>query len=338
MTYSISQQRRGSLQRQIIVWVNAALIALTIMALTYDYYAQKRILTANFHASMLQAASHISLALKNSQNMESATNTLSEYCKVMSRHDDPYHTISLIDSTGETVVSSKNKQTNESKTDGSNIVKGLFWNSFQQDGDTYSVLSMPFENKWPNNDFVGMIQYIENDNSIDMLLSHLFWNRAYLLVIIVFIISVIIFVILKVKVLTPLDRIFVQSYAVSTGDYSIWHVPDPGNELGDIQSMFNFMITNIREHEKFSINKMRESTIIELLSQVYHSVVTSSSRINAACDNISNNQSSLRDTQINVRIVKNECQKILDDLSELIEMKDSAPKNVEKPTNPILED
>ena len=326
MSYTISQQRRGSLQRQIIVWVNAVLVALTIIALTYDYYAQKRILSANLHASMLQAVSHISLALKNSQTMGSATNTLSEYCKVMSRHDDPYHTISLIDSAGKTVVSSKSNQANESKPDGSTNTKELSWNTFIENGDTYTILSMPFENKWPNKNFVGMIQYIENNNSIDMLLNHLYWYRAFLLITIVMIISIVIFVILKFKVLTPLDRIFVQAYAVSTGDYNIWHVPDPGNEIGDIQTMFNFMINNIRSHEESSLNKMRESTIIELLSQVYHSVVTSSSRINASCDNISNNQSSLRDTQLNVQIVKNECQKILDDLSGLIEMKDSAAK------------
>ena len=326
MTHTVTHQRRGSLQRQLIVWVNTVLVALTLIALIYDYSTQKRILTANFHTSMLQAANHIALALVNSQTLDSATETLSEYCKVMSGHNDPYHEISLINNNGDIIVSSKNNQQVNKKIDDFIIPKENTWSTLQLDGETYTALSMPFKNNWGNKSFNGAIRYIDNNNSIDMLLNHLFWNRAALLVFIVFIISVIMFIILKIKILTPLDRIFVQAYAVSTGDYNIWHVPDPGNEIGDIQTMFNFMINNIRSHEESSLNKMRESTIIELLSQVYHSVVTSSSRINAACDNISNNKSSLRDTQLNVQIVKNECQKILDDLSGLIEMKETAPQ------------
>ena len=338
MTHTISQQRRGSLQRQLILWVNTVLVVLTVIALIYDYSVQKKILTANFHASMQQAASHVALALANSQTMESATNTLDEYCKVMSGHDDPNQTISLINNKGEVVVSSKNIHLSKEKTNGFIVPEENTWTRLQINGETYTQLSMPFKKKWGNKNFEGAIQYIDNNNSIDMLLNNLFWNRAIILIFIVFIISVIMFVILKIKVLTPLDRIFVQAYAVSTGDYNIWHVPDPGNEIGDIQSMFNFMINNIRSHEESSMNKMRESTIVELLSHVYHSVVTSSSRINASCDNIANKSSSFRDTQMNVQIVKNECQKILDDLSELIEMKDSATQPTQTKQNHNMED
>lgn len=322
MPYNISEQRRGSLQRQIIVWVSAVLVALTICSLVYDYYAQKKILMNNFHASMLQAANHISLALKDSPDMYSATNTLNEYCKVMSKHNDPYHEITLIDNSGKVIASSKRNSSGKSLKKQTKFDGKESWDTITRNMNSYTVLTFPFKHNWTNRNFEGVIQYIENNNMVNQLLNHLFWNRAILQIAIIIIISALLYIILKIKVLSPLDHIFLQSYAVSTGDYDIWHVPDPGNEIGDIQSMLNFMIEKVRSHEESSINEMRESTKAEFLSQVYNSMVTSSSRINASCDNILNNHKSQRDEQLNVQIIKNECQIILDDLSKLIELKE----------------
>jgi methyl-accepting chemotaxis protein len=320
MSNLISQHRRGSLQKQLILWMNIALIALTIVAISYDYYTQKNILTINFHNSMKQAADHIILALENSKNLDSATNTLRVYCHVMSGHEDPYHEISLINETGEVIVSSKIAHAGNRKHILSNIPKELTWDNVQIENQVYIGLTLPFEKQWPDSHFRGTLRYIENTTPIITLLERLFWNRVISLMVVVFTLSLITFWILKRKVLNPLDRIFIQSYAVSTGDYESWNVPDPGNEIGDIQIMFNYMIEKIRIHEDRAVTKGRHSATVETIAQAYQAVINGISKVRTMCNSINQEKGGTsKRLLLQTGIIKNETDSILDNLSTIIE-------------------
>lgn len=322
MTKIISQQRRGSLQRQLIVWINVTLITLTLAALTYDYFTQRRILITNFHAAMNQAANHVLLALKNSETMDSATMTLREYCNVMSSHEDPYHEISLITKDGDIVVSSKNthhKTRPVIETDKQNASN---WNTIVNEGNRYTSLTIPFEKRWGNNQFQGYIHYVENTNTVNSLLHRLFWNRTVSLIVIILILSIMTFKILKTKVLNPLDRIFVQSYAVSTGDYSIWNFSDPGNEIGDIQHMLNFMVEKIKLHEQSIVQKERHSAVSETIAQVYYSIGKHIVIIQTACHHWITQLNNKEQKMLIESTIKNECDEIYNDLSNLTDLFD----------------
>lgn len=319
MSNLISQERRGSLQRQLILWINASLIALTIAALLFDYYTQKKILIDNFHSSMKQAADHIILALDNSPTMESATNTLHEYCSVMSGHQDEHHEITLLDKSGKILVSSRMSNESNNSRSSTEIPNTISWNAFSIGKDTYIELIIPFSKQWPTIPLQGALRYIENTKSIDTLLEVLFWNRAISLIVILIVLSLITFLILKSKVLTPLDRIFVQSYAVSKGDYEIWDLPDPGNEIGDIQIMFNYMIEKIRIHENSAVSKGKHSATVETIAQSYQAVVNGISRIRTTCNSLQQEKGG--DTtrlKQHSAIIKNETDAIMDKLSSII--------------------
>ena len=330
MSNLISHERRGSLQRQLILWMNATLIALTIAALLFDYYAQKKILIDNFHSSMKQAADHIVLALDNSPTMESATNTLLEYCSVMSGHEDTHHEITLIDKDGNTLVSSRMSNESSNSSGSTGIPNTISWNTFSIGKDTYIELIVPFSKQWPTTPLQGALRYIENTKSIDTLLEVLFLNRAISLIVILIVLSLTTLLIMKSKVLNPLDRIFIQSYAISKGDYETWDLPDPGNEIGDIQIMFNYMIEKIRIHEERAVSKGKHSATVETIAQSYQAVVNGVSRIRTTCNSLQQEKGGDK-TRLKQHsaIIKNETDSIMDKLSSIIIQIDGENKDLQ---------
>ncbi len=286
-----------------------------------EYMSYKlKILLSNFRASMKQAANHILLALERSQTLDSATNTLREYCRVMSGHDDPYHEIALVTEDGNVVVSSKKVRMMDNEKVFSNDSQELTCNTYKNDGEYYTALTLPFEKQWSNNHFKGAIRYIENNNSIDALLTRLYWNRTISLIVILVVLSLITLWILKTKVITPLDQIFVQAYAVSKGDYDTWHAPDPGNEIGDIQNMVNTMVAKLNIHEQDLIKKERHSAVTETIAQVYHSIGKHISFIKTACEQCSAKDNNSLKEDLSETVIKHECEAIYEDLSKLYDL------------------
>lgn len=267
-------KRRGRLHRQITVRVALALTVVMVCFLAFDYRVQRAALVADLGARMAQEMQLLRLALRDVKGPDGIQSLIGEHCSEMKHHGKLGHTLSLV-SRDRRVLAAAHAATAEmigGVIDLERVLGGLEKVLVQETsvgGQRVLVVAVP---TFQTTDGlpIGALFYAETLTDVESLSYELLRSRLWLTVCLLLATSVVVWLVVRRKVMEPLNALIAHEGELARGDLDTWKEhPETNNELSELHDIFNYVIEKLRRKQQEDHLLAEESAQKRIAQEAY---------------------------------------------------------------------